>query len=55
LELGDGAPHAVTEAQNGAYAGSWGCDVNGDGLIDWSDVAPLVRMVGNRARPLRSR
>ena len=55
LELGDGSVHAVTRAQEGAYAGSWGCDVNGDSLIDWSDVTALLELVAKRPRPVRSR
>lgn len=55
LELGDGSSHAVTRAQEGSYAGSWGCDVNGDSLIDWSDVTALLELVAKRPRPLRSR
>lgn len=55
LELGDGSSHAVTGAQEGSYAGSWGCDVNGDSLIDWSDVNALLELVAKRPRPVRSR
>jgi hypothetical protein len=40
-------------AQDGEYAGSWGCDVNADGLIDRSDLAQLARMVGTRHRAVR--
>lgn len=55
LELGDGASHLVTRAQEGSYAGSWGCDVNGDSLIDWNDVSALLELVAKRPRPVRSR
>jgi glucose/arabinose dehydrogenase len=55
LELGDGASHLVTRAQEGSYAGTWGCDVNGDSLIDWNDVTSLLEIVAKRPRPVRSR
>jgi len=55
LELGDGSLEAVTRAQEGSYAGSWGCDVNGDGMISWNDVLPLLELVAKRPRPVRAR
>lgn len=55
-ELADGgaAGEAVTNAQNGAFAGSWGCDVNGDGLIDRRDVEALIAIVKPRLRAVRT-
>jgi len=52
-ELRDGNPQAATNAQNGAYAGSWGCDVNGDGVIDSRDMTELQSMVNRRVRAVR--
>jgi glucose/arabinose dehydrogenase len=55
-ELADGGAggEAVTNAQNGAFAGSWGCDVNGDGLIDARDVQALIAIVKPRLRAVRT-
>jgi hypothetical protein len=44
-ELGDGDPHPALRAQDGAYAGSWGCDVNADRVIDSRDLAALMRQL----------
>lgn len=52
-ELADGNPQPATNAQNGAFRGSWGCDVNGDGIIDSRDMAALVESVRLRARAVR--
>jgi glucose/arabinose dehydrogenase len=49
-ELKDGNPQPATNAQNGAYAGSWGCDVNGDGVIDSRDMMALAVELIHRAR-----
>jgi Dockerin type I domain/Glucose / Sorbosone dehydrogenase len=49
-ELQDGNPQPATNAQNGAYAGSWGCDVNGDGVIDSRDMMALVFELIHRTR-----
>jgi len=54
-ELADGGGEAFTNAQNGAFAASWGCDVNGDGLIDKDDLAALMAIVKPRVRAVRSR
>lgn len=48
-ELAD-APEPTFEAQAGTFAGSWGCDANGDGLIDESDRAEIVRLTAPRRR-----
>lgn len=53
-EVGDGDPNPMLSAQMGAYAGSWGCDVNADGLINMNDVNALARMLG-RHRAVRRR
>jgi hypothetical protein len=46
-ELADG-PHSMFDAR-----GSWGCDVNGDGVIDGRDLAALRSVLGWRARAVR--
>jgi len=46
-ELADG-PHSMFDAR-----GSWGCDVNGDGVIDGRDLAALRSLLGWRARAVR--
>lgn len=52
-ELAD-APEPTYNAQSGRYAGSWGCDANGDGLIDEADRDELIRLTGARRRAARS-
>jgi hypothetical protein len=52
-ELLDGNPEPATNAQNGAYPGSWGCDVNGDGVIDSRDMTALQEIVRGRVRVVR--
>lgn len=52
-ELRDGNPHPMATAQDGAYAGSWGCDANADGVIDMDDLAALAQMIGSRRRAVR--
>ena len=44
----DGGPHAMTAAR-----ASWGCDVNGDGLIDTRDLTALSAMISFRVRAVR--
>jgi glucose/arabinose dehydrogenase len=51
-EIDDGPEH-TTVAQNGAFAGSWGCDANADGVIDANDAEALRRLVGGRRRAVR--
>jgi glucose/arabinose dehydrogenase len=53
LELGDGDGHPMIEAQDGAYAGSWGCDANADGLITSADREELRRLLGGKRRAVR--
>jgi hypothetical protein len=55
LELAGGDPHPTITAQGGAYAGSWGCDANGDGVISSADYAALAALVRTRVRAVRSR
>jgi hypothetical protein len=45
-ELGDGDPEPTASAQEGANAGSWGCDVDGDGVISHGDSGTLARTLG---------
>ena len=47
-ELAD-APEPAYAAQGGSFAGSWGCDANGDGMIDANDRDEMV--VDGRAAP----
>lgn len=55
-ELADGgtAGEATTNAQNGKFAGTWGCDVNGDGVIDARDLDALIAIVKPRVRAVRT-
>ena len=53
-EISDGGPHARITAQDGAHAGSWGCDANADGTIDEADYAATLRLVFTRRRASRS-
>ncbi len=48
------APESAYVAQLGEFAGSWGCDANGDGSIDESDLVDLIRLTGPRRRSARS-
>jgi glucose/arabinose dehydrogenase len=52
-ELGDGDSQATIEAQSGSFAGTWGCDANGDGLISDADMAALLDLIGGRRRAVR--
>jgi hypothetical protein len=42
-------PRPMTAAQNSPVAGSWGCDANGDGLIDGRDLTLATALVRGRA------
>jgi glucose/arabinose dehydrogenase len=53
-EVSDGDPHPMLAAEHGAFAGTWGCDVNADGLISMNDVNALARLIG-RHRAVRRR
>ena len=52
-EVGDGAGELAFVAQQGSYRGSWGCDVNLDGVIDARDQVSLVHLRETRKRPVR--
>ncbi len=54
-ELDDGVPHRMIEAQDGAYAGSWGCDANADGLISPPDREALRKLLGGKQRAVGRR
>jgi glucose/arabinose dehydrogenase len=46
--LADG-PRPMTTAQNSSVAASWGCDANGDGMIDGRDLSLVTALVRGRA------
>jgi hypothetical protein len=49
-ELEDAPSQPMVRAQTGAHAGSWGCDVTADGLIDSRDLQALAaRLMRKRA------
>lgn len=50
LELADGDPHSALDAPNGSYRGSWGCDADGDGMIQFEDVPALAKIIHYRQR-----
>ena len=52
-EIGDGDVHSMITAQDGSYAGSWGCDANADSVIDEKDLDALLRMLSGRRRAVR--
>jgi glucose/arabinose dehydrogenase len=52
-EIDDGAVHPMITAQDGSYAGSWGCDANADGIIDAKDLDALVHLISSRRRAVR--
>ncbi len=52
-EIKDGDAHPMITAQDGSYAGSWGCDANADGVIDERDLDALLRMISGRRRAVR--
>lgn len=53
-EVADGGPHPRFTAQDGAHRGSWGCDANGDAVIDEDDLHALAKIVTTRRRAARS-
>lgn len=55
LEIADGESHPMIEAQDGDYAGSWGCDANADGAINRLDLDALHAMLGGRRRAVGHR
>jgi glucose/arabinose dehydrogenase len=52
-EIEDGGSHPRITAQDGAYAGSWGCDANEDDVINDADFDALLRLVFTRRRAAR--
>lgn len=56
-EIGDDedGSHPMITAQDGAHAGSWGCDANADSVIDAADIETLREIVGGRRRAVRAR
>jgi glucose/arabinose dehydrogenase len=52
-ELADGDPHPTITAQDGAFRGSWGCDVDQNGVIDSRDMTALLSLVSLRSRAVR--
>ncbi len=52
-ELVDATGGQTIDAQSGAFAGSWGADVNEDGTVDALDRATLVRRLSSRRRSVR--
>ena len=52
-ELIGGASHSVFEARSGTMTGSWGCDVNSDGLINAADLEALRELLPARRRAAR--
>ena len=52
-EIRDGGVHPMITAQDGEHAGSWGCDVNADSVINRADLDLLARMIGSRRRAVR--
>jgi hypothetical protein len=44
-----GGPRPMTTAQDAPVRSSWGCDANGDGMIDWRDIAAVSAMIRGRA------
>lgn len=54
-EIRDGGEHPMIRAQEGEYAGSWGCDANADGVISGADLTALTRTIGGRRRSVGRR
>ncbi|HVR43688.1 MAG TPA: PQQ-dependent sugar dehydrogenase [Thermoanaerobaculia bacterium] len=52
-ELVDGDGPSVLEIHGGSYPGSWGADVNRDGVIDARDLVAWVLLQNQRQRPVR--
>lgn len=49
-EVHDGDAHPMIRAQEGDHPGAWGCDANGDDVIDEADFAKLLTLVSGRRR-----
>jgi len=52
-EIADDDGPSTFRAQEGTYAGSWGCDANADGLINDADLEALSGMIASRRRAVR--
>lgn len=52
-ELVDGDGPSVLEIHGGSYPGSWGADVNRDGIVDTRDVVAWVTQAKGRQRPVK--
>ncbi len=52
-ELADGDSHPTITAQSGGFRGSWGCDVDQNGVIDSRDMTALLAKVSIRSRAVR--
>ena len=52
-ELADGDGESVLAAQQGAFAGTLGCDLNADGVVDTRDLSLLLGELGARTRAVR--
>jgi glucose/arabinose dehydrogenase len=53
-ELADGNSHPAFTAQDGAFRGSWGCDVDQNGLIDSRDMSALLARLAGRSRAVHA-
>ena len=53
FELADGTGERTIDAQKGAYAASWGADMNQDGVVSADDKAALLRRLAIRRRSVR--
>jgi glucose/arabinose dehydrogenase len=52
-EIADAAGEPAIEAQGGGVFGSWGGDVNGDGVIDARDLVAIEKLLPMRNRAVR--
>lgn len=52
-EILDGDDGVTIHAQDGAFRGSWGADVNRDGIIDAGDLVALAKLQHQRRRGVR--
>lgn len=52
-ELVDGDGQSIFEIHGGEFAGSWGADVNGDAVVDASDLVAWMLMQRARGRVVR--
>ncbi|MFZ2491466.1 MAG: PQQ-dependent sugar dehydrogenase [Thermoanaerobaculia bacterium] len=52
-ELHDGQTQPMVTVGGGAYAGSWGCDANGDGIVTAADGEAIQSLITKRRRAVR--